>query len=104
MKESFETSLVTFLGDGLLLSSVFVKQGARSETESNALWRIWAQTFCQLTLAVCYLLVINIVLITCRVPNAKPQRESTELEIFGMEGIPPDILAAHDVDPGKVDM
>ncbi|KAI5074451.1 hypothetical protein GOP47_0010412 [Adiantum capillus-veneris] len=34
-----------------------------------------------------------------RVPNAKPQRESTELEIFGMEGIPADILAAHDVDP-----
>ncbi|KAH7288622.1 hypothetical protein KP509_31G034100 [Ceratopteris richardii] len=34
-----------------------------------------------------------------KVPNAKPQRESTELEIFGMEGIPPDILAAHDMDP-----
>lgn len=34
-----------------------------------------------------------------KVPNAKPQRESTELEIFGMEGIPADILAAHDVDP-----
>ncbi|KAH7366318.1 hypothetical protein KP509_18G072400 [Ceratopteris richardii] len=42
-----------------------------------------------------------------KVPNAKPQRDSTELEIFGMEGIPPDILSAHDVDgddekPGKV--
>eukprot|EP00246_Nothoceros_aenigmaticus_P009923 TRINITY_DN259_c0_g1_i1.p1 TRINITY_DN259_c0_g1~~TRINITY_DN259_c0_g1_i1.p1 ORF type:complete len:120 (-),score=17.99 TRINITY_DN259_c0_g1_i1:230-589(-) len=31
-----------------------------------------------------------------KVPNAKPDRESTELEIFGMQGIPPEILAAHD--------
>lgn len=31
-----------------------------------------------------------------KVPNAKPDRESTEIDIFGMEGIPPDILAAHD--------
>ncbi|KAH9308046.1 hypothetical protein KI387_035957, partial [Taxus chinensis] len=30
------------------------------------------------------------------VPNAKPDRESTEIDIFGMEGIPPEILAAHD--------
>ncbi|KAF9587634.1 hypothetical protein IFM89_004466 [Coptis chinensis] len=30
-----------------------------------------------------------------KVPNAKPDRESTEIEIFGMEGIPPEILAAH---------
>lgn len=30
-----------------------------------------------------------------RVPNAKPDRESTEIEIYGMQGIPPDILAAH---------
>lgn len=30
-----------------------------------------------------------------RVPNAKPERESTEIEIFGMQGIPPDVLAAH---------
>lgn len=30
-----------------------------------------------------------------RVPNAKPDRESTEIEIFGMQGIPPDVLAAH---------
>lgn len=30
-----------------------------------------------------------------RVPNAKPDRESTEIEIFGMQGIPPEILAAH---------
>lgn len=42
-----------------------------------------------------------------KVPNAKPERESTELEIFGMEGIPPEILAAHEGDqddekPGKV--
>ncbi|GLJ24902.1 hypothetical protein SUGI_0476480 [Cryptomeria japonica] len=31
-----------------------------------------------------------------KVPNAKPDRESTEIDIFGMEGIPPEILAAHD--------
>lgn len=31
-----------------------------------------------------------------RVPNAKPERESIELEIFGMEGIPPELLAAHE--------
>ena len=30
-----------------------------------------------------------------RVPNAIPGRESTEIEIFGMQGIPDDILAAH---------
>ena len=30
-----------------------------------------------------------------RVPNAKPGRESTDIEIYGMQGIPPDILAAH---------
>ncbi|KAL0363766.1 UNVERIFIED_CONTAM: protein SUPPRESSOR OF FRI 4 [Sesamum calycinum] len=30
-----------------------------------------------------------------RVPNAKPGRESTEIEIYGMQGIPPDVLAAH---------
>ncbi|RVW15745.1 Protein suppressor of FRI 4 [Vitis vinifera] len=30
-----------------------------------------------------------------RVPNAKPGRESTEIEIYGMEGIPHEILAAH---------
>ncbi|XP_043690220.1 protein SUPPRESSOR OF FRI 4-like [Telopea speciosissima] len=30
-----------------------------------------------------------------KVPNAKPERESTEIEIFGMQGIPPDILTAH---------
>ncbi|XP_020700350.1 protein SUPPRESSOR OF FRI 4 isoform X2 [Dendrobium catenatum] len=30
-----------------------------------------------------------------KVPNAKAGRESTEIEIFGMQGIPPDILAAH---------
>ncbi|XP_057845724.2 protein SUPPRESSOR OF FRI 4 isoform X3 [Cryptomeria japonica] len=33
-----------------------------------------------------------------RVPNAKPDRESTEIDIFGMQGIPPEILAAHDGD------
>ncbi|CAM6073138.1 unnamed protein product [Sphagnum tenellum] len=34
-----------------------------------------------------------------KVPNAKPERESlTDLEIYGMEGIPPEILAAHDGD------
>ncbi|KAJ4805524.1 Zinc finger family protein isoform 1 [Rhynchospora pubera] len=30
-----------------------------------------------------------------KVPNAKPDRESTEIEIFGMQGVPPEILAAH---------
>lgn len=30
-----------------------------------------------------------------KVPNAKPERESTEIEIFGMQGVPPQILAAH---------
>ncbi|XP_051128316.1 protein SUPPRESSOR OF FRI 4 isoform X2 [Andrographis paniculata] len=30
-----------------------------------------------------------------KVPNAKPGRESTEIEIYGMQGIPPEALAAH---------
>ncbi|XP_008812444.1 protein SUPPRESSOR OF FRI 4 isoform X1 [Phoenix dactylifera] len=30
-----------------------------------------------------------------KVPNAKLGRESTDIEIFGMQGIPPEILAAH---------
>lgn len=30
-----------------------------------------------------------------KVPNAKPGRESTEIEIYGMQGIPADVLAAH---------
>ncbi|KAI4313663.1 hypothetical protein L6164_026622 [Bauhinia variegata] len=30
-----------------------------------------------------------------KVPNAKPGRESTDIEIYGMQGIPPDILASH---------
>ncbi|KAE9607501.1 putative transcription factor interactor and regulator LIM family [Lupinus albus] len=29
------------------------------------------------------------------VPNAKPGRESTDIEIYGMQGIPPDVLASH---------
>ncbi|KAF8411293.1 hypothetical protein HHK36_003840 [Tetracentron sinense] len=33
--------------------------------------------------------------IITKVPNAKPDRESTEIEIFGMQGIPPDVLATH---------
>lgn len=38
-------------------------------------------------------------MLCCRIPNAKPEREAlTDLEIYGMEGIPPDILAAHDGD------
>lgn len=36
-----------------------------------------------------------------RVPNAKPGRESTDIEIYGMQGIPPDILAAHYGEEGK---
>ncbi|CAM6093884.1 unnamed protein product [Calypogeia fissa] len=38
-----------------------------------------------------------------KVPNAKPERESTELEIFGMEGIPPEILLSHDGGHGGMD-
>ncbi|XP_038678839.1 protein SUPPRESSOR OF FRI 4-like, partial [Tripterygium wilfordii] len=30
-----------------------------------------------------------------KVPNAKPGRESTEIDIYGMQGIPQDVLAAH---------
>ncbi|XWS62328.1 hypothetical protein CRYUN_Cryun06bG0001700 [Craigia yunnanensis] len=30
-----------------------------------------------------------------KVPNAKLDRESTDIEIYGMQGIPPDVLAAH---------
>ncbi|XP_024199657.1 protein SUPPRESSOR OF FRI 4 isoform X1 [Rosa chinensis] len=30
-----------------------------------------------------------------KVPNAKAGRESTDIEIYGMQGIPPDVLAAH---------
>lgn len=30
-----------------------------------------------------------------KVPNAKAERESTEIEIYGMQGIPQDILTAH---------
>ncbi|KAM0033935.1 putative transcription factor interactor and regulator LIM family [Helianthus debilis subsp. tardiflorus] len=41
-----------------------------------------------------------------KVPNAKDGRESTDIEIYGMQGIPPDVLAAHygeeDDNPSKV--
>lgn len=38
-------------------------------------------------------------MVICRIPNAKPEREAmTDLEVYGMEGIPADILAAHDGD------
>lgn len=40
-------------------------------------------------------------LLLCRVPNAKPGRESTEIEIYGMQGIPPDVLAAHYGEEGE---
>ncbi|KAL6198672.1 hypothetical protein ACLB2K_028461 [Fragaria x ananassa] len=30
-----------------------------------------------------------------KVPNAKAGRESTDIEIYGMQGIPPEVLAAH---------
>lgn len=49
----------------------------------------------------CRVILINAVLflVICRIPNAKPEREAlTDLEIYGMEGIPADILAAHDGD------
>eukprot|EP00897_Mesotaenium_endlicherianum_P008577 jgi/Mesen1/7748/ME000407S06963 len=34
-----------------------------------------------------------------KVPNAKPGRESVELEIFGVEGIPPEAIAARNGEP-----
>lgn len=30
-----------------------------------------------------------------KVPNAKPGREGTNVEIHGMQGVPPDVLASH---------
>ncbi|XP_039049351.1 protein SUPPRESSOR OF FRI 4-like [Hibiscus syriacus] len=41
-----------------------------------------------------------------RFPNAKPGRDSIDIEIYGMQGIPPDVLATHygeeeDEDPSK---
>lgn len=36
-----------------------------------------------------------------RVPNAKEGRDSTDIEIYGMQGIPPDVLAAHYGEEGK---
>ncbi|KAJ4881252.1 Protein SUPPRESSOR OF FRI 4 [Raphanus sativus] len=30
-----------------------------------------------------------------KVPNAKDGRDSTDIEVYGMQGIPPDVLAAH---------
>ncbi|CAO2831158.1 unnamed protein product [Amaranthus hypochondriacus] len=30
-----------------------------------------------------------------KVPNAKPERESPDIEIYGMQGVPADVLAAH---------
>ncbi|KAK4488011.1 hypothetical protein RD792_003750, partial [Penstemon davidsonii] len=38
---------------------------------------------------------VSILLFFHLVPNAKPGRESTEIEIYGMQGIPADVLAAH---------
>lgn len=37
-----------------------------------------------------------------RVPNAKAGRESTDIEIYGMQGIPADVLAAHYGEEGMV--
>lgn len=43
-----------------------------------------------------FMKILNLLLIFAyRVPNAKPDRESTEIEIFGMQGIPAHVLAAH---------
>ena len=36
-----------------------------------------------------------------RVPNARPGRESVEIEIFGMEGVPPEAIAQHNAELGK---
>ncbi|KAJ0237865.1 Protein SUPPRESSOR OF FRI 4 [Hirschfeldia incana] len=40
-----------------------------------------------------------------KVPNSKEGRDSTDIEIYGMQGIPPDVLAAHygeEESPAKV--
>lgn len=42
-----------------------------------------------------YLWICQTVFFAYRVPNAKPDRESTDIEIFGMQGIPAHVLAAH---------
>lgn len=48
-----------------------------------------------------FLVEADLVVVMCRIPNAKPEREAmTDLEIYGMEGIPAEILAAHDGDDG----
>jgi hypothetical protein len=47
------------------------------------------------------ILFVMIMLFFCRVPNAKPGRESTDIEIYGMQGIPPDVLAAHYGEEGE---
>ncbi|XP_059297246.1 protein SUPPRESSOR OF FRI 4-like [Lycium ferocissimum] len=47
---------------------------------------------------------VQISTVVKRVPNAKAGRESTDIEIYGMQGIPPDVLAAHygeEEDPAK---
>lgn len=47
------------------------------------------------------ILILDIFSFLFRVPNAKPGRESTEIEIYGMQGIPPDALAAHYGEEGR---
>ncbi|XP_038882778.1 protein SUPPRESSOR OF FRI 4-like isoform X2 [Benincasa hispida] len=39
-----------------------------------------------------------------KVPNAKPGREATDIEIYGMQGIPPDVLAAHYGEDGSTQL
>lgn len=46
-------------------------------------------------------LLFDVVVFLHRVPNAKAGRESTEIEIYGMQGIPADVLAAHYGEEGR---
>jgi len=51
-------------------------------------------TLCSINNSNCYLRICQTIF-GYRVPNAKPDRESTDIEIFGMQGIPAHVLAAH---------
>lgn len=51
-----------------------------------------------------FVLIVSLLcfLLLYRVPNAKSGRESTDIEIYGMQGIPPDVLAAHYGEEGRL--
>ena len=44
---------------------------------------------------------LTLICFPIRVPNAKDGRDSTDIEIYGMQGIPPHLLAAHYGEEGK---